>query len=167
MLQKNNRILNLLFIALVVLLSGCNSNGKSDTNHYFLSLMGESQTWRLSGYEVMITPENFKTGNGTLYMKNKNEYITDSFHFETHAVINGEDLAVHTGSVSGKVDLAKKTTGAIEGGTYLNEKGNPISLNEVSDIYVIVEWKDSSKSKNVKERIDLYTKSNNEKTFLY
>jgi hypothetical protein len=154
-------------VLLILLLSGCNSNEKSVINHYYLSLMGESQTWNLTGYEVMITPENFKAGNGTLKMKNANEYITDSFQFETHAVINGKDIVVHSGSVTGAgIDIAKKITGAIEGGAYLNKNGDPITLNEVSDIYMIVEWWDIGKSANVKERIDLYSKDSKEKTFL-
>ncbi|CRK84584.1 hypothetical protein [Neobacillus massiliamazoniensis] len=154
-------------VLLILLLSGCNSNEKSVINHYYLSLMGESQTWKLTGYEVMITPENFKAGNGTLKMKNANEYITDSFQFETHAVINGKDIVVHSGSANGAgIDIAKKTTGAIEGGVYLNKNGDPITLNEVSDIYMIVEWWDIGKSANVKERIDLYSTDSKEKTFL-
>lgn len=167
MVLTNKKNYYLLFLSLVVFLAGCNGNEKSVMNHYYLSLMGESQTWTLTGYEVVITPENFKAGNGTLNMKNENEYIADSFHFETHAVINGEDTVVHSGSASGAgVDIAEETTGAIEGGTYLNKDGNPITLNEVSNIYMIVEWWDIGKSESVKERIDLYIKPNKEQTFL-
>jgi hypothetical protein len=128
-----------------------------------MKLMGESQTWDLTGYEIVITPENFKAGNGTLNMKNANEYITNSFQFETHAIINGEDLVVHASSATGaRIDIAKKTTGAIEGGTYLNKNGDPITLNEVSDIYMIIEWWDTGKNDSVKERIGLYNKDNKE-----
>lgn len=152
---KLSQLFSVVF--LIFLLSGCNSNEKS-----VLKLMGESQTWNLTGYEVVITPERFKAGNGILNMRNANEYITNSFHFETHAVINGEDLVVHAGSATGEgIDIAKKTTGAIEGGTYYNN-GDPITLNEVSDIYMIIEWWDTGKSGSVKERIDLYNKDSKE-----
>lgn len=164
---KNKKIFYLLFLSLVILFSGCSGKGNSVIKHSYLSLMGESQSWNLIGYEVVITPENFKIGNGTLSRKNVNEYTADSFHFETHAVINGEDLTVHSGSASGVgIDIAEETTGAIEGETYLNEDGDPITLNDVSNIYMIVEWWDTGKSESVKERIDLYIKPDKEQTFL-
>lgn len=129
--------------------------------------MGESQTWNLTGYEVMITPENFKAGNGTLIMKSADEYITDSFQFKTHAVIFGEDTVVHAGAASGaEINIAKKTIGAIEGGAYLNKNADPITLKNISEIYMIVEWWDMGKNKSVKERIDLYKHGSKEQTFL-
>lgn len=167
MVLKNKRIIYLLFLALVVLLSGCKHNEKSVLNHYYLSLMGDSQTWGLTGYEVVITPKNFKAGNGTLKMKNENEYLADFFHFETHVVTNGKDLVVHSGSVSGTgIDIAEESTGTVEGGEYINEDGTPISLNDVSNIYMIIEWWDIGKSESMRERIELYNKSNKENTLL-
>lgn len=154
-------------VLFILLLSGCNGNEKLIINHYYLSLMGESETWKLTDYEVVITPENFLAGNGTLYMKNENEYIVDAFHFETHAVINGEDIVVHSGSASGAgIDIAEETTGAIEGGPYLDKNKKPITLNEVSTIYMIVEWWDIGKSDSLKEKMDLYNKDRKEQTFL-
>ncbi|ALC85556.1 hypothetical protein AM499_06780 [Bacillus sp. FJAT-22090] len=164
MILKSKRIFYMLFLLLVVLLSGCNGNEKSVSN-YYLSLMGESQTWNLTGYEVVITPESFKAGNGTLHVKNGNKSIADSFSFETHVVINDKDVVVHTGAVtSAGIDITEESTGAIEGGTYLNEDGTPITLTEINNIYMIVEWR--GKSESAKERIDLYNKPNKEQTFL-
>ena len=115
----------------------------------------------------MITPENFKAGNGTLTMKNENEYIADSFRFKTHTVINGEDVIVHAGSVYGEgIDIAKQTTGTIEGEVYLNKNRDPISLSEVSEIYMVVEWWEKGKRESVKERIDLFNKDSKENSFL-
>lgn len=154
-------------VVFLLLLSGCSDNEKSVVNHYYLSLIGESQAWTLTGYEVMITSENFKIGNGTLSMKNTNEYFTDSFQFSTYAVIDGTNTVVHSGSVNGAgIDIAKKSTGAIEGGAYINKKGEPVTLYEVSDIYMIVEWWDTGEHAYLKERINLYSKDRNEKTFL-
>ncbi|WP_053071852.1 hypothetical protein [Ornithinibacillus contaminans] len=77
-------------------------------------------------------------------MKNGNEYVTDSFHFETHAIISGEDIVVHYGSESGAgTDIAKESTGAIEGKGYIDKDGNPITLSEVSNIYMVVKWWDN------------------------
>ncbi|ATP40860.1 hypothetical protein CSE16_12850 [Solibacillus sp. R5-41] len=163
MILNSKRIFYMLFLLLVVLLSGCNGNEKA-VSKYYLSLVGESQNWNLTGYEVVITPESFKAGNGTLHMKNGNKSIVDSFYFETHVVINDNDVVVHTGAVTGAgIDIAEESTGAIEGGTYLNEDGTPITLNEINNIYMIVEW--WSKSESAKERIDLYIKPNKEQSF--
>lgn len=161
---KSKRIIYVLFSLLVVLISGCSGYEKPVSN-YYLSLIGESQTWNLTGYEVVITPESFKAGNGTLHVKNRNKTIVDSFYFETHVVINDKDLVVHTGAVtSAGKNIAEESTGAIEGDTYLNEDGTPITLKEINSIYMIIEWSD--KIESVKERVDLYIKPNKEQTFL-
>ncbi|WP_164670155.1 hypothetical protein [Virgibacillus doumboii] len=149
-----------LLSLLILILAGCNAQ-KNDDN-YFLSLTGESDSWKLNRYEIVITPEEFKLGNGTLTMKNHEEYKTDSFHFTTHAVINNEDRTIHTSSVTGMgIDIAEETTGTIEG------KGeNSITLDDISDVYMIVEWWDVNKEENVKERINLYNKPEGNDTFL-
>lgn len=99
-------------------------------------------------------------------MKNSNEYISDSFRFETHVVINGEDIIVHSSSFTGpEIDIAEETTGAMESGPYLDENGSPITLNEISNIYMMVEWWDVDKRESMNERIDLFTKSTKEQTF--
>lgn len=145
-------------------LSGCNTQ-KGDNNYYLL-LMGESESWNLTSYEIVITPEDFKAGYGILNMKKENEYITDSFYFETHMVIDGEDTVVHSGSATSEMNIAEKTTGAIEGATYLNENGDSVTFNDISEIYVVVEWWDISKNESIKERIDLINRSKIEQSFL-
>ncbi|WP_332646912.1 hypothetical protein [Lysinibacillus sp. 54212] len=169
MITRKIRFSQLFSLALFILvLTGCNSNEKSVINHYYLSLMGESESWSLTGYEVLITSDHFKAGNGTLNMKNANEYIGDSFQFRTYAVINGEDTIVHSGSVAGaEIDIAKQTTGAIEGESYLDKNGDFITLNDVTNIYMTVEWWDEGLRKSVRESIDLYNKESKEQTFLH
>ncbi|MFY3792493.1 hypothetical protein ACOQFO_12540 [Ureibacillus sp. MALMAid1270] len=76
--MKNKCIFSILLLILIVSLLGCNWNEKS-ANHYYLSFTGESKTWKLIDYEVVITPESLKAGNGTLQMKNKNKFIVESF----------------------------------------------------------------------------------------
>jgi len=126
--------------------------------------MGESPTWNLSGYEIVITPESFKAGNGTLHLKNGNQSV-GFFYFKTHVVINDKDEVMHGGVVSSNVnDIVEVPTGAIEGGAYLNKDGTPITLNEISNIYMIVEW--SYKGESAKERINLYTKPDKDQTFV-
>ncbi|RSL29919.1 hypothetical protein D7Z54_28700 [Salibacterium salarium] len=150
------------FLVASLLLSACNN--QEVNNNYYLSLMGESEEWKLHGYEVEITQENFKMGNGTLNMKTKNEYATDYFHFHTHMVINEEDRTVHSGSVTGPgIDISEETTGTNEG-TYLDKDGESITFNDITDIYMIVEWWDPNKHEKMEERIDLYSKSKRDQT---
>lgn len=144
-------------------LSGCNAQKSGNT--YYLLLMGESESWNLTGYEIVITPEDFKAGFGTLKMKNVNTYMTDFFHFETHVVIENDDSVVHTDSVTGETNIAKYTTGAIAG-PYINKNGDFITLKDIHEIYVVVEWWDTSKNESIKERIDLFNKSKKEQSFL-
>ena len=121
--------------------------------------MGESHSWTLTGYEIVLTSDAFKAGNGTLSMKNVEEYHTENFGFKTYIVINGEDTLVHTGYITGhNINIAEDTTGAIEGGTYVNENGDAITLDDVTEIYMVIEWWDRTKGEDVKERIDLYNK---------
>ena len=121
--------------------------------------MGESHSWTLNGYEIVLTSDLFKAGNGTLSMKNVDEYYTESFGFKTYIVINGQDTRVHTGYVSGNnINIAVETTGAIEGGTYLNKNGAAITIDDITEIYMVIEWWDKTKDEDVKERIDLYNK---------
>ncbi|MFD2705742.1 hypothetical protein [Salibacterium lacus] len=139
-------------------LAGC-SNQEMNSNDYLL-LMGESSSWKLDEYEIEMTPESFLVGNGTIHMKNENEYLTDFFHFETHAVISGEDTVIHSGSVSGsEIDITEETTGANEGAAHLNENGNPVRLDDISKIYMAIEWWNTDERKNVSEEIDLYSRS--------
>ena len=164
MLLENVRSPYMLILLVVVLLTGCSSNEKSVSNDDLL-LMGESQTWNLTGYEVEITPEKFKAGNGTLQVKDGDNSTVDSYYFQTHIVINNIDLVVHGGGVSTTGGtITEESTGAIEGGVYMNEEGKPITLNEINAIYMTVEWWD--KSERTKERIDLYTKPNEDHSFL-
>ncbi|MCM3397941.1 hypothetical protein [Oceanobacillus profundus] len=144
-------------VPLLFILFACQDQ-QLETN-YYLSLLGDSETWRLSGYEIILTPDEIKVGNGKLIMKEENKYITDSFSFDTYAVINGVDHKIHAGSVSGRADIKEQTTGTLEGGA-------PIDFDELSSVYMIIEWWDPNESDNVQERINLYQKPKNDETFL-
>jgi hypothetical protein len=152
--------ISLLFCLLIILipLNACTKE-EAETNFHLL-LKGNSAKWDVNEYEVKISPNYFEAGHGVLSMKGEQEYYTDFFHFDTHAVINEKDITVHSGSVSGKeVNIAEKTTGKVEGGEYLNAKGEPISLEDVNRIYIVVKWWDKQKKKDAEETITLYSKT--------
>lgn len=162
MVKKNKRTL-VLVLSLIFILSGCMGTEK----HYYVSLLGESQKWKLTGYEIVITPDRFAAGNGTLQIKNENNYTAHYFSFETHVVMYDQDRVVHTGSVSGPgFNIAEQNTGAIDGGTYFDKKGTPVTLSDVSAIYMIVEWREHADGEIIKERIDLFDKTSKEHSFI-
>ncbi|MFC5602672.1 hypothetical protein [Sporosarcina koreensis] len=170
---KYKGICYLLLTMFVILLSGCNSEGKFVQATYFLPLQGESQTWSLTGYEIMITPDDFKAGNGILKMKTEEESLADFYQNATHVVINGKDTKVHGNIVTYSspkaddgMDIREMPTGAIAGPNYINANGDPISLKEIDAIYMVVEWRDVSTGEYSKEKIELYVKSDKENTFL-
>lgn len=84
---------------LLVVLSAC-KNEEAETN-YYLSLSGESDHWKLGGYEIVMTPEESKLGYGTLTMKGEDEHMADFFSYHVFTVVDGEENSLHSGSVSG------------------------------------------------------------------
>ncbi|MGP4074803.1 hypothetical protein [Halobacillus sp. K22] len=154
-LKKGMNLFSVGLVLVILLLSGCDSNDKTMKNNYYLSLSGESERWEVDSYEIEIKSDTFKAGNGSLTMKNETENSTDFFNLEVYAVIDNEDRLVQAKSVKGsELDITQMTTGATEGGTFLDDNGVPISLEKVSDIYMSIEWQD--KSKTMEEKIDLY-----------
>lgn len=51
-------LISLIF--LLIVLSGCKDEGKA--SNYYLSLSGESDHWKLDGYEIVMHPKNLKQG---------------------------------------------------------------------------------------------------------
>ncbi|MGY0693785.1 hypothetical protein ACW2QC_13520 [Virgibacillus sp. FSP13] len=146
----------LLIFGVLFLLMGC-----SPEKEYYMSMTGDSDSWRIENYQIKITADSFKAGNGELFMKRNDEYKTDSFSIEAHAVINNNDKVISRFSSSayagdGMNIAGKQDTGEIESGAYINEDGDPITLDDISNVYVIVEWWDQGKERDMKERIDLY-----------
>lgn len=143
---------------LLIVLSAC-GHEDSETN-YYLSLSGESDHWKLDGYEILISSDKSKTGNGTLTMKNEDKYLTDFFSFHVYTVVDGVENSLHSSSVSGETDIAKQTTGTIE-----SEGENFTKFSEVDEVYMNIRWNDDT-DRDQEERIVLYIKDNNGKSFL-
>ncbi|WP_158736053.1 hypothetical protein [Alteribacillus sp. YIM 98480] len=125
-------------------------------DNYYLTLMGDSSTWKINNYQLEITPEHLIAGDGELHMKDTDEFQSEFFSIDVHAVINNEDRKIQGKSVSGHVNMADMTTGKVEGGTYYNDKGEPITLEDINEIYAMVEWYDPLKEKQMSEKIVLY-----------
>src|SRR5699024_1135666 len=84
---------------LLVVLSACKpldtkSNQESESN-YYQSMSDESEHWKLSGYEIMITSEGYKAGNGILQMKDVDERKEGFLSYDVYAVVGGEENRFH------------------------------------------------------------------------
>ncbi|NIK12561.1 hypothetical protein FHR85_001976 [Alkalibacillus almallahensis] len=122
-----------------------------------MSLSGESENWKVDAYEIMSTSEAFKVGNGNLIMKKNNEYSSDFFSVEVNAVIEGEETTIQKRSVSGsETDITQTSIGTVEGSALHDENGEIISPENISDIYMIIKWREDSDTR--KESIDLLNK---------
>lgn len=119
-------------------------------------LMGESGNWIVNSYHVSLTSDVLKAGDGIIDMKGSTEYKTDYFYFEVHAVINGVDTVIQAKKITGsETDVAQINTGTIEGDAPLNKDGETIKMDDIGNIYMIIEWKDKTNDKKVKEKINI------------
>ncbi|KHE71473.1 hypothetical protein [Halobacillus sp. BBL2006] len=143
-----------LFFIIITILTGCGEKGNIE-NHFHLSLNGESEHWEVENYEVKCTPHSFKAGDGKVTFKSNETMSSDYYKIDVHAVIGEEDKVVQAKSVSGETNLEIIETGHTNGDTYVNRDGEPITFNEVSRIYMVIEWRDHEKRKMMKETIDL------------
>lgn len=150
------RLLFLCAVFSITLLFGCSS--EKINNHYHLYLMGESENWYVKDYKVELHPDTLIAGDGMVAWKGEEGLETDSFQIGAHAIINQEDHVIQRTSVSGESIIKEHTTGSIEGGTFLDKDGNPISIEDIENIYVLIEWWDQDQQKNVSERVDIYQK---------
>lgn len=148
---------SLSLVLFIVLISACNRNDQSEVNSY-LSLMGESETWKVEQYKMSLTPETLEAGNGILKTKDKIQY-NNYFNLEVHAVIDNDDKVIQEKKITGSGNLTEVTTGTVEGGTYLDKDGEAIVVDNISEVYMIIEWQDMNKGKRIKERIDLFKRS--------
>ncbi|WP_164215539.1 hypothetical protein [Virgibacillus sp. YIM 98842] len=148
------------FVLLLFILTACNN--KEAESNYYLSLNGESEHWKLNGYEILMSPDESKAGYGTLTMKGENKHMANFFSFKVYTVVDGMENRLHSGSVSGATDIAKQTTGIIEG-----EGGkNLTEFPEVDKIYMTVTWNDDETDGDQEEKIVLYDKEKNSESFL-
>ena len=109
-----------------------------------------------------MSPDEAKAGYGTLTMKGENKHMANFFSFKVYTVVDGMENRLHSGSVSGATDIAKQTTGTIEG-----EGGkNLTEFPEVDKIYMTVTWNDDETDGDQEEKIVLYDKEKNSESFL-
>lgn len=149
----------LLLIFLLIFVSSCKQS--TIDHHYFFSFTNESENWKVKNYEMVLTDETLKLGNGQIEMKDVDEYDTNFFGFSTYIVREGEEKRVHASSVSGRAELTEQEIGTIEGSNDAN-----LQIDEIQHIYMNVTWYDKENKEDVTERINLYEKEIDRSSFL-
>lgn len=146
-------------ILLLVVLSACNTNTeeteldkKTETN-YYISFTDESDHWKLNGYEIMITPEGYKAGNGILKMKDKDKQSEGFLSYDVYGSVDGEENKFQSGSVSGDTDITEMTLGTIEG-----DEESLREFPKLDEIYMTITWNDEDTDGDQEEKIILYNK---------
>jgi|SRR5699024_2910758 len=152
-------------VLLLILLSACNteyikSNNKTETN-YYLSLGDEGDNWEIDGYEIMMTPEGYKAGNGILKRKGEDKEIEGFLSYDVYADVGGEKNRFHGGSVSEDTNITELATGTID-----SEEENLKEFPQIDEIYMTVTWNDDGTDGDQKEKIILYDKNKNNEPFV-
>ncbi|MGI8314190.1 hypothetical protein [Halobacillus mangrovi] len=132
---------------IVLLLLGCGLQEENKENHFHLSLNGESDHWEVQHYKIKCTPKLFKAGDGKVIFKGKDNGSPEFYKINVHAVIDETDTIVQTKSVSGESKVNKIETGSIKGDTYVNREGKPVTFDEVSRVYMVIEWQEEQNTK--------------------
>ncbi|WP_432360441.1 hypothetical protein [Sporosarcina sp. UB5] len=152
----------LVFIICILVAFIMYLNGRDNPNDfYYLQLSGESSHWKLTDYQIEITPDNMSSGNGKLYFKSKNgNYTTQYYAFKMRAIINNEETSLHGQIVSGPEDFKTGVNvGSYKGPTLITKSGDPITLKDVDEIYAVIQWEEKGNGKTREETISLYSKS--------
>ena len=144
-------------VLLLILLSACNteyikSNNKTETN-YYLSLGDEGDNWEIDGYEIMMTPEGYKAGNGMLKMKDEDKQSEGFLSYDVYGSVDGEEIKFQSGSVSGDTDITEMTIGTIEG-----DEESLREFPKLDEIYMTITWNDEDTDGDKEEKIILYNK---------
>jgi hypothetical protein len=93
-------------------------------------------------------------------MKKQTKYTTDFIDIKVHAIIENEDTVLQAKRIKGNnTEINRMSMGASKGvDVFLDKNGKPITLENISDIYMEIEWQDVNEKQRMKEKIDLFNK---------
>ena len=107
---------------------------------------GESNAWELNNYEISFSTDLMEVGNGTISMKNDNNYLSDYLSYKVYATIEDKEEILQKHISTGEVmnEISTINLGSISGSPLINSEGEVISLDDLSNIYMVINWNDSS-----------------------
>lgn len=127
---------------------------------------GDSETWKVVDVEISAD-ERLNIGEGTLYMKDETKFLADYFKLSFHVVLKNEidsDSRLHEYELEADnlpvlwdddvLDIAKMDTGW-SSPIFLTMFGRPVTMNNIKQVYIIVQWKGKNDHELQEEKIIL------------
>lgn len=107
---------------------------------------GESITWELNNYEITFSTDLMEVGNGIISMKNDNNYLSDYLSYKVYATIDNKEEVLQKHISTGEVvnEISTINLGSVSGSPLINSKGEMISFDDLSNIYMVINWNDSN-----------------------
>ncbi|MFC4323275.1 YcxB family protein [Litchfieldia salsa] len=127
---------------------------------------GESEHWRIVNYTVKATPALFRTFEGRMYMKGQEMYQAAHFQKEFFIVFKGKgpiplhDYVIAEANPEVKpeeLEISEEPTGEYYGEheSYKNIQGDPVSIQDIEEVYAIVQWRGKDEEKMHEEKVTL------------
>ncbi|SDM43697.1 hypothetical protein [Sediminibacillus halophilus] len=127
---------------------------------------GESEHWKVMDYTIKANPALFRTFAGRIYMKGQELYQANYFKSSVHVVVDRrDDIPLHEQTFStegedvdpGDLEISEQSTGefSAEWESYQNKRGEPLAIADISEVYIIVEWRGVKEEDIHEERISL------------
>lgn len=127
---------------------------------------GESETWKVGNVKIN-TDEHLNISDSKIYMKNENEYLADYFKLSFHVVIKNipkRESRIHEYELDADnlpvlweddfLDISEMDTGD-SSPIYLTNFGKPVTINDIKQVYIDVQWKGENDNKLEEEKIIL------------
>ncbi|MBP1947201.1 hypothetical protein [Virgibacillus litoralis] len=127
---------------------------------------GESKTWKVVDVKISAN-ERLNIGKGKLYMKGETEFFADYFKLSFHVVLKNEEergSRLHEYELMSDnlptlwdddvLDIAEMDTGG-SSPIYLTKFGKPVAMNNIKQVYIIVQWKGKNDNELKEEKIIL------------
>lgn len=134
-------IIFLLLTNVATLLFFSTQSSKTN-NYYYLKLENETKSWKLSNFEIIITPEKIKVGNGKIYYLGNLNDIEDATFFDYKLYVDnlGGKQMIQNKTIAGPpiYDAGFIETGSIESLLIKNE--NKINIGNFKNIYAVIKW---------------------------
>jgi hypothetical protein len=118
---------------------------------------GEGKHWKVVGYKIQANPSLFHTYAGKLYMKGQDVFQADYFKIEVYIMFDDKkEIRLHQEEFSAEypdrakpeeLEISEQSTGDFpaQHESYRNKNGNPVSIEVINQVFVLVQWKEKTR----------------------
>lgn len=128
---------------------------------------GESTHWKVVDYKIQANPVWFRTYAGKMYMKGQDIFEAEYFKVEVSVIFDhNKEIRLHKEEFSAEypdrtnpeeLEISEQSTGEFpaEQESYRNKDGNPVSIEDINQVFMLVQWKGKNESELEEEKIIL------------